>query len=107
MTLLLSQRMEREGSPSHLRNEGAFKGLSIQQIVDEEEAGHILPSTLKCLLNSRELLRVANNLLLFFQRHGTFFDGGGSGGATVIGEGDGALEDVERLIRCSKITVKL
>ena len=36
----------------------------------------------------------------------TFFDGGGRGGTTVIGGGDGALEDVERLICCLETTVQ-
>ncbi len=58
--------------------------------------------------NSWELLRVANNLLLFFQRiPGPSSTAAGSGGMAVIRGGDGALEDVERLIRCSKITVQL
>ncbi len=50
MTLLLSQRTEREGLPSHLQNEGAFKGLPAQRNADEVEAGCVLPLTSKCLL---------------------------------------------------------
>ena len=43
MTLLLSERMEREGLPSHLQNEGAFQDRIIQLIADKVEAGCVLP----------------------------------------------------------------
>ncbi len=49
MTLLLSQRTEREGFPSHLQNEGSFTDLPTQRIADEVEADCVLPLTLKCL----------------------------------------------------------
>ncbi len=68
MTFLLNQRTEREGPPAHLQNEGAFKGLNNK--MDSRRCGSRLHSALNIhmLNNSWELLRVANNLILFFQR---------------------------------------
>ena len=91
-------REEQEEPPSHLRNEDNFKGLF--NTMERKRGGSRLRSAFKikmCIntINFSELQRVANNLLLFFQRTlgaGAFFYNGGSGGTTMIGGGDGALE---------------
>ncbi len=59
---------EEEEPLSHLRNEDNFKGFF--NTTERRRGGSRLRSAfkIKMCINSSELLRVANNLLLFFQR---------------------------------------
>ncbi len=50
------------------KTKAPLRACTIKRYVDEEEAVCVLPSNIKVPINSWELLRVAINLLLFFQR---------------------------------------
>ena len=68
MTHLPNQRLKGEGSPSPLQNEGTFKGLYFKTVRRRGGSRLCSATNTKMPINSRELLRVAINFLLYFQR---------------------------------------